>query len=121
MSDPTPGIPITPSSGNVFADMGCPDADRLLRESERMIEGGTMSTETQHPIWVCSAWGMSPRMAADAFAAGHWAVPHRVAEFRADGRFRLGGGTRCYRVVAQPGVPGVSEATYGVIVEGEGR
>lgn len=81
-----------------------------------------MTADTKpSPIWICSAWGTSPRMAADAFAAEHWDQPRKVTAFDPGGTFRLVDGTRTYRVVAQPGVPGVSEATYGILVEEPSR
>lgn len=80
-----------------------------------------MNLPTESPVFVTSSWGKSPRMVADEFAAEHFAEPRKVAAFDPGGTFRLVDGTRTYRVVAQPGVPGVSEATYGIVVEGEGR
>jgi hypothetical protein len=81
---------------------------------EQMPRGVERSIVTEYPIFVTSAWGKSPRMVADEFAADHWAIPHRVSLFRSDGTFCLEGGTTYYRVASQPGVPGVSEATCGV-------
>jgi hypothetical protein len=77
-----------------------------------------MTADTkQYPIWTCSAWGTSPRMAAAAFADEHFADgPRKVEVFNPDGTFRLVDGFRVYRVATQPGVPFVSEAAHGIYV-----
>lgn len=71
-----------------------------------------------YPIYVTSAWGKSPRMVADEFAAEYFAEPRKVFAFDPDGTFTLVDGTRTYRVVMQPGR---SETTYGIMVEEPSR
>lgn len=69
-----------------------------------------------YPIFLTDAHNKTAELVAREFAETHWDEPRCVSAYSEDNTFTLVDGFKLYRVVHQPGVPGVSFATFGVIV-----